>query len=126
MRLEAEPPPEREAWLRLLAENRDALRGWAVHTAAVKLFWRGKEARVHASRGQQRLCAIALRMAECAVVAERLGCFPILLLDDALEAMDSRYQSYVLAWLEAYPGQAMISAPSLPSGFTGAVIRMEE
>jgi DNA replication and repair protein RecF len=48
----------------------------------------GADARAFASRGQQRLLALALRLAEVVPVGEATGTPPILLLDDALSELD--------------------------------------
>ena len=48
----------------------------------------GRDARVFASRGQQRLLALALRLAEVLPVTEAVGTPPVLLLDDALSELD--------------------------------------
>ena len=46
------------------------------------------DARTAASRGEQRLLALALRLAEAAVLRRRLGHAPVLLLDDILSELD--------------------------------------
>ena len=42
----------------------------------------------YGSRGQQRLMALALRLAEVLPVARAVGSAPVLLLDDALSELD--------------------------------------
>ena len=56
----------------------------------------GIDARVFASRGQQRLLALALRLAEVLPVTEATGTPPVLLLDDALSELDPHVQASVL------------------------------
>jgi len=56
----------------------------------------GIDARVFASRGQQRLLALALRLAEVLPVTEATGTPPVLLLDDALSELDPQVQASVL------------------------------
>jgi DNA replication and repair protein RecF len=56
----------------------------------------GIDARVFASRGQQRLLALALRLAEVLPVTEATGTPPVLLLDDALSELDPSVQASVL------------------------------
>ena len=48
----------------------------------------GVDARAFGSRGQQRLLALALRLAEVLPVTEAAGTAPVLLLDDALSELD--------------------------------------
>lgn len=66
------------------------------------------EARSYASRGEQRLIALALRLGEAAAVRQRLGARPVLLLDDALSELDTAARARVLAWLGA-EGQVVLS-----------------
>lgn len=56
----------------------------------------GIDVRVFGSRGQQRLLALALRLAEVLPVGEATGTPPVLLLDDALSELDPRVQANVL------------------------------
>ena len=67
------------------------------------------DARVYASRGEQRLLALALRLAEAASIRRRLGFPPVLLLDDLLSELDVGACERVLAWL-AGQGQVVFSA----------------
>lgn len=56
----------------------------------------GVDARVFGSRGQQRLLALALRLAEVLPVTEAAGTAPVLLLDDALSELDPGVREQVL------------------------------
>jgi DNA replication and repair protein RecF len=67
------------------------------------------DARVAASRGEQRLVTLALRLAEARVLQRRLGHAPVLLLDDILSELDREVGDRVLAWLVA-GGQVIYSA----------------
>src|SRR3989441_803421 len=49
----------------------------------------GTDTRTFGSRGEQRLLALALRLAEVLPVTEAAGTAPVLLLDDALSELDS-------------------------------------
>ena len=46
-------------------------------------------ARTHASQGEQRTLALALRLAAHRLVAERTGSTPVLVLDDVLSELDA-------------------------------------
>lgn len=59
----------------------------------------GHDARAYGSRGQQRLVALALRLAEAGPVAAAVGSRPILLLDDALSELDPDVQQQVLSYI---------------------------
>ena len=56
----------------------------------------GVDARIFGSRGQQRLLALALRLAEVLPVTEAAGTAPVLLLDDALSELDPDVRAQVL------------------------------
>jgi DNA replication and repair protein RecF len=56
----------------------------------------GVDARAFGSRGQQRLLALALRLAEILPISEAVGTAPILLLDDALSELDAETRHHVL------------------------------
>jgi DNA replication and repair protein RecF len=71
--------------------------------------------RTHASQGEQRSLALALRLAGHALVTERIGSAPILLLDDVFSELDPARSEALLACLP--PGQAVVTtADDLPPG----------
>lgn len=75
----------------------------------------GLPSRTHASQGEQRSLALALRLAGHHVVSERIGTGPILLLDDVFSELDPLRADALLACLPA--GQAIITtAGDLPPG----------
>ncbi len=74
----------------------------------------GLPARTHASQGEQRTLALAMRLAVHRLVAERTGSTPVLVLDDVLSELDPERATALLASLP--PGQVVItSASPLPS-----------
>jgi DNA replication and repair protein RecF len=77
----------------------------------------GIDARLFGSRGQQRLLALALRMAEVLPVSEAVGTAPVLLLDDALSELDPRVQGHVLREIRTV-GQVFLTTadPAVPAG----------
>jgi DNA replication and repair protein RecF len=76
----------------------------------------GRDMRLYASRGQQRLLALALRLAEAGPVARAVGSSPVLLLDDALSELDPAVQVSVLRHVEG-AGQVFLTTaePTLPT-----------
>jgi DNA replication and repair protein RecF len=77
----------------------------------------GTPARTHASQGEQRSLALALRLAAHAVVSDTAGTAPLLLLDDVFSELDRRRADALVASLP--PGQALLtSATGLPAGAT--------
>jgi DNA replication and repair protein RecF len=84
------------------------------------------DARSAASRGEQRLLALALRLAMAVVVRRRLGHGPVLLLDDVLSELDRETGGRVLAWLDGQ-GQVIYSATDAqPAAAAGAVWQLAE
>jgi DNA replication and repair protein RecF len=75
----------------------------------------GRDVRRFGSRGQQRLMALTLRLAEAAPVADAVGSSPVLLLDDALSELDPRAQASVLEHV-ASAGQVFLTTaePMIP------------
>ncbi len=72
-------------------------------------------ARTHASQGEQRSLALALRLASHRLVAEAVGDVPVLLLDDVFSELDPDRTDALLHHLP--PGQALLStAGPIPAG----------
>jgi DNA replication and repair protein RecF len=70
----------------------------------------GVDARAFGSRGQQRLLALALRLAEVLPVTEAAGTAPVLLLDDALSELDPTLRDNVLREIQAAE-QVFLTSP---------------
>jgi DNA replication and repair protein RecF len=62
------------------------------------------------SRGQQKLLVAAFVLAQCWIVAERIGRVPVLLLDDFAAELSAEFQTRLLRALLAYPGQKFVAA----------------
>ena len=67
-----------------------------------------RDLRLYGSRGQQRLMALTLRLAEVGPVARAVGSAPVLLLDDALSELDPHVQARVLEHI-ATAGQVFLT-----------------
>jgi len=77
----------------------------------------GLPSRTHASQGEQRSLALALRLGVHLLVADRIGTPPILLLDDVFSELDTDRSTALFSALP--PGQAVLtSAIDLPDGAT--------
>ena len=107
--LHASRDQERARGMTLVGPHRDDLR----------LVLNGVEAPRHASRGQARLAALALRLGEARLLAERRGDPPLLLLDDALSELDERRRKLVLEEACCYPQTIVTTADAnvLPDAF---------
>ncbi len=85
------------------------------HRDEVALSIGGLPARTHASQGEQRSLALALRLAAHEVITASAGTAPILLLDDVFSELDPARSDALLANLP--PGQTVLSSASgLPPG----------
>ncbi len=116
----AEPAATSERLRGALAARRaeEARRGLTLtgpHRDDFRVQLGAAEARGYASRGAQRLLALALRLAEAAVVGRRTGTSPVLLLDDLLSELDRPTQERVLEWLAAR-GQGFFSTTDVAPG----------
>jgi DNA replication and repair protein RecF len=77
------------------------------HRDELALTINGLPARTHASQGEQRSLALALRLATHAVVTEVTGSTPILLLDDVFSELDPDRSAALLQHLP--PGQSLLT-----------------
>ena len=96
------------------------------HRDDLRLSLGGVEMAKHASRGQARLAALALRMAEGELLRERRGDAPVLLLDDVLSELDPTRRALVLDEAALYP-QALVSTADLgllPPAYDSGVRRL--
>jgi DNA replication and repair protein RecF len=116
-------PPWRASGLRaalLDARALDLRRGVSTvgpHRDELVMWINGRAAKTHASQGEQRSVALALRLAAHRLVTERTGSAPVLVLDDVLSELDDQRAASLLANLPG--GQIVItSATSLPPGAT--------
>ena len=85
----------------------------------------GKEARSYASQGQQRTAVVSLKLAEAALIGQRAGERPVLLLDDVLSELDSERRAALLDEV-ASGGQVIVTSveagPFPPDLIAGAMV----
>lgn len=60
----------------------------------------GTAARTYGSQGQQRSCAIALKLAEAQILKDKTNEQPVILLDDVMSELDAGRQDYILNHLD--------------------------
>ena len=98
------------------ARDDDVRRGVSTvgpHRDEIEIGLNGLPARTHASQGEQRTLALAMRLAAHRLVAERTDSTPVLVLDDVLSELDPDRATALLANLP--PGQiVMTTASPLP------------
>lgn len=95
LRLEYEPDAGDADTLRTALERSreaDARRGLTSrgpHRDEVRVFVGDRSARQFGSQGQQKTAALAVKLAEAALVKERTGEYPVLMLDEVLAELDA-------------------------------------
>jgi DNA replication and repair protein RecF len=80
------------------------------HRDELQMSINGLPSRTHASQGEQRTLALALRLAGHRLVTERTGSAPVLVLDDVLSELDDHRATSLLGHLPA--GQVIITTAS--------------
>jgi DNA replication and repair protein RecF len=85
--------------------------GAGPHLDDVGVLSAGRDLRTYGSQGEQRLAVLSLLLAEAAVVADRRGVAPLLLLDDVLSELDGERRATLASRLPP-GGQAMVTATS--------------
>jgi DNA replication and repair protein RecF len=115
LELRYEPPWRVTGLAMALAEARtaDVRRGVTTvgpHRDELSMSIGGLPSRTHASQGEQRTLALALRLAGHRLVTERTGSAPVLVLDDVLSELDDHRATALLGHLPT--GQVVITTAS--------------
>ena len=94
------------------------------HRDELEIMLNDMPARTHASQGEQRSLALALRLAGHELVRKTTGVAPLLVLDDVFSELDDGRSAALVAALPA--GQTLLtSAVDLPEGAVAdATIRL--
>lgn len=66
------------------------------HKDDIGFFIHGNDVKIYGSQGQQRVTALAARLAEIDLIQEETGQKPVLLLDDVLSELDEHRQNFLL------------------------------
>jgi DNA replication and repair protein RecF len=103
--------PLEELEARLERDLERGTTGVGPHLRDVEVRAAERELRGFGSQGEQRTAVLALVLAEAAVLAERRGSPPLLLLDDVLSELDAGRRRALLAALPP-GGQTLVSATS--------------
>jgi len=110
MRYEGPPADFQEAVHNSRAEDlRRGTTSVGPHRDDVRLILGGQDARSYASQGQQRTAVVSLKLAEAALIAQRTGERPVLLLDDVLSELDGERRTALLKEV-AGGGQVVITS----------------
>ena len=79
------------------------------HRDDLRIVLDGQDARAYASQGQQRTAVVSLKLAEAALIGERTGERPVLLLDDVLSELDGERRAALLQEVAA-GGQVIVTS----------------
>lgn len=102
----------------LLARERDLAQGHTSvgpHRADLRLELQDLPGREGLSRGQAKLAALALLLAQAAYLAELDGHWPVLQLDDLASELDRHHQQRVLRALSTSGAQVFVTGTEMPS-----------
>ncbi|MGC8839697.1 MAG: DNA replication/repair protein RecF, partial [Anaerolineae bacterium] len=102
-----------QAFWQALRESRERERAAGVtlagpHRDDLQFLLGGRDLRTYGSRGQQRTAALAVKIAEVAVMREQTGESPVLLLDDVMSELDQARRRYLLQVLDG-ASQAIVT-----------------
>jgi DNA replication and repair protein RecF len=103
----------------LQSRARDLARGHTAvgpHRTDFRLGFPAAPRREHLSRGQEKLCAFALVMAQAGLYAAGRGDWPVLCLDDLASELDAAHQARILETVEASGAQAIVTGTAEPAG----------
>ena len=107
----------------LLSRDRDRLLGHTSlgpHRADLKLALEALPGRDGLSRGQAKLAALALLLAQARHLADVEGHWPLLQLDDLASELDRDHQAGVLRALAGSGAQVIVTGTEAPPGITAS------
>ena len=102
----------------LIARERDQSQGHTTigpHRADLRLDFSNFPGRESLSRGQAKLAALSLLMAQAAQLAEHEGAWPVLQLDDLASELDRHHQQRVLQYLHGCGAQVFVTGTEPPA-----------
>ena len=70
------------------------------HTHDLVLNLNGRDVRTFGSQGQQRSCALAMKLGEASIIEKITGECPVVLLDDVMSELDEGRQTFILNYLD--------------------------
>jgi len=121
----------KDAMLAALEKNRQTdirrqLTSVGPHKDDLMIDINGLGARSYGSQGQQRSCALALKLGEAAILMETCGEQPVALLDDVMSELDCGRQTFLLKYLEGWQVFITCCDPSILSRVnTGKTFEVE-
>ena len=85
---------------------------YGIHRDDIKVCLNGIDVRSYGSQGQQRTCALSLKLAELEIIKKQTRSTPVLLLDDVLSELDETRKIKLLKFCSK--AQTLISCTSFP------------
>ncbi len=73
--------------------------GIGIHRDDMKIYINGAESKSFASQGQQRCCALALKLSQIEYIKNISGEYPVLLLDDVMSELDSHRRNQLIGFI---------------------------
>ena len=107
----------------LLARERDLASGFSSvgpHRADWRIDYAALPGRTQLSRGQAKLTALALLLAQAELHAQHRGEWPVVALDDLASELDRMHQARVLARMHASGAQVFITGTEAPTHWADA------
>lgn len=92
------------------------------HRDDFKIVVNGIDVRSFGSQGQQRTCALSLKLAELEIFKQNLNEYPVLLLDDVLSELDVNRRTKLLSVINNY--QTIITCTEYESDIKGNVLKV--
>lgn len=81
------------------ADIRRLYTGVGPHAHDMVMTLNGKDARIYGSQGQQRSCALSLKLGEADMIKKMTEEDPVVLLDDVMSELDEGRQTFILNYL---------------------------
>jgi DNA replication and repair protein RecF len=106
---DADPPSAEDLLARLERDLARGTTGAGPHLDDVGLHSGDRDLRAFGSQGEQRLCVLALLLAEAELVREQRSVPPLLLFDDVLSELDPERRRILVGRIRAY-GQTLITS----------------
>ena len=84
---------------RRLKDIRQGSTGIGIHRDDLKTYINDADSRAFASQGQQRCCALALKLSQIEYVKQVSGEYPVLLLDDVMSELDQHRRNQLISFI---------------------------
>lgn len=119
----------KEKYNKLLKDNfdKDYKFGYTTlgpHRDDILISLNGNDVRNFASQGQQRTAALSLKLAELEIIKERVGEYPILLLDDVFSELDEQRREKLIKFADRT--QTFITCTEIDNKLTGQIYEVKD